>query len=72
MDAYDNGILFFRLEGRRLLMLKWGDIKPYLTRDCVRYNVKEQNHWKLNIYEDHVKISGNPSELRAVVQHCAE
>lgn len=72
MDAYDNGILFFRLEGRRLLVLKWGDIKPYLARDCMRYNAKEQNHWKLNIYEDHVKISGNPSELRAVVQHYVE
>ena len=63
LSETDKGLIFFRLEGRNLLMVKWADLKQYLTADCMRYNTNEQNHWKLNIYKDHIKISGNDKEM---------
>ena len=63
LSETDKGLICFRLEGRNLLMVKWADLKQYLTADCMRYNTNEQNHWKLNIYKDHIKISGNDKEM---------
>ena len=64
LDSYDNAMVIFRLEGRMLTMVNWEDLKPYLTPECMRSNAKEGNHWKLNIYTDHIKISGNDNELK--------
>ena len=50
-------------------MVKWAELKQYLTHDCMRFNDNEQNHWKLNIYEDHIKISGNANIMPAEVVH---
>ena len=69
LNETDTGILFFRLEGRNLLMIKWTDLKQYLTNACVRYNANEQYHWKLNIYKDHIKISGNANEMPVELMH---
>ena len=44
-------------------MVKWEVLKSYLTQECKRYNANEYNHWKLNIYTDHIKISGNNREI---------
>lgn len=67
LSETDTGIIFFRLEGRNLVLVRWEDLKQHLTSDCMRNNTNEGNHWKLNIYHDHIKVSGNdkimPSEL---------
>lgn len=63
LDSYDNAIVIFRLQGRMLTMLNWEDLKPYFTAKCMRNNSKEGNHWKLNIYTDHIKVSGNENEV---------
>lgn len=65
----DVGIVFFRLEGRNLLMTKWADLKQYLIADCMRYNAKEQHHWKLYIFQDHIKISGNAKTMPTELYH---
>ena len=44
-------------------MVKWADLKRYLSDDRLRYNAKEQYHWKLNIYKEHIKISSNEKEM---------
>lgn len=64
LDSYDNAIVIFRLQGRMLTMLNWEDLKPYFTAKCMRNNSKEGNHWKLNIYTDHIKVSGNENEIK--------
>lgn len=71
LNETDKGLIFFRLEGRNLLMVKWSDLKQYLTTDCMRYNANEQNYWKLNIYKDHIKISGNDNEMPTELYHYA-
>ena len=69
LNETDKGLIFFRLEGRNLLMVTWADLKRYLSDDCIRYNDNEQNHWKVNIYTDHIKISGNEKELPMELYH---
>ena len=63
LNETDKGLIFFRLEGRNLLMVKWADLKQYLTADCMRYNTNEQNHWKLNIFPDYIKVVKNKEEM---------
>ena len=58
----DSGIVLFRLQGHRLVMCKWKDLKAYLTKDSMMYNERELNHWKLRIFEDHIRINGNPRD----------
>ena len=65
LDEYDNTIVIFRLQGRKMMMVSWCDLKPLFTVDCMRENPKEGTHWKMNIYDDHIKVSGNPIELKA-------
>lgn len=64
LESAENGIIIFRLEGQKLMMVAWCDLKPYFLPECMRNNPKEGNHWKLNIFNDHIKVSGNPSELK--------
>jgi len=37
MESYDNAMIIFRLEGQKLSMVNWTDLKPLLTKDCMRY-----------------------------------
>lgn len=69
LNETDEGLVVFRLEGRKLLVAKWNDLKQYLIADCMRYNANEQYHWKLNIYEDHIKISGNNKEMSTEINY---
>lgn len=69
LNETTKGLIFFRLEGRNFLIVNWSDLKAYLTPDCMRYNANEQNHWKLNIYKDHIKISGNLREMPIKLCH---
>lgn len=63
LNDTDKGVVFFRLEGRNLVKVQWSDLQQYLTNDCIKYNPNEQNHWKLHIYKDRIKVSGNPNEM---------
>lgn len=63
MESYDNALLIFRLEGRKLSMVNWVDLKPLLIESCMRYTENSKEHWKLNIHDDHIKVSGNDEIL---------
>lgn len=63
LNAYDRAILVFRLQGNIKVMGEWSGIRPYLTQEAMKYNANEGNHWKLNIYQDKIKITGNPKEI---------
>jgi hypothetical protein len=63
MESYDNAIIIFRLEGQKLLMVNWVDIKPLLIESCMQYTENSKEHWKLNIHDDHIKVSGNDETL---------
>lgn len=65
MNLADDGIVVFRLENKKLIEVKWSDLVKYLTSECMRFNRKEKNHWKLNIFEDYIKISGNNDLLKS-------
>lgn len=69
LSETDKALVVLRLKGRNILMVKWEVLKSYLTQECKRYNANEYNHWKLNIYTDHIKISGNNREIPAKVWH---
>ena len=71
LDETDKGVLFFRLAGNNLMLVGWSDLKQYLTPECMRYNANEGNHWKLNLYKDHIKVSGNTNEMPAELYHYA-
>lgn len=63
MESYDNVIIIFRLEGRKLSMVNWVDLKPVLIESCMRYTENSKEHWKLNIHDDYIKVSGNDEIL---------
>ena len=63
MSDADEGVVVFRLEGGILSIVNWHELKQYLTPECMRYNANEQNHWKLNIYKEYIKISGNETRM---------
>lgn len=65
MESYDNAMIIFRLEGQKLSMVNWTDLKPLLTKDCMRYTKNSKEHWKLNIHDDYIKVSGNDKILNA-------
>ena len=66
LNSYDHATVVFRLEGNRLTMCNWAHLRRYLTSNCAKYNANEGTHWKLNIYDDRVKITGNSNEIPLV------
>ena len=69
LSETDVGTVFFRLEGRNFVLVNWSDLQQYLTSDCMRYNANESNHWKLNIYNDHIKVNGNETTMLTKLYH---
>lgn len=65
MEAYDNAIIIFRLEGNKLSMVNWLDLKPLFIESCMRYTKNSKEHWKLNISDRHIKVTGNDVLLNA-------
>lgn len=63
LNSYDRASIIFRLQGNRLTRVDWESMKRYLTSSCMKNNASEGNHWKLNIYSDRVKITGNSAEI---------
>jgi hypothetical protein len=64
MELYDNGIVVFRLEGYKMSMLKWVELKTRLTEEYMVYNKREGDHWKLHIHDNHIKVVGNKQTLK--------
>lgn len=67
MNQAKKGLVIFRLEGRKIAVIDWDVLKQSLMPGCMRYNSTEKNHWKLNIYDCYIKVSGNPDEIRTAV-----
>lgn len=63
MESYDNAIIIFRLEGKKLSMVNWVDLKPLLIKESMRYTKNSKEHWKLNIHDSYIKVSGNDNIL---------
>lgn len=63
MESYDNAIIIFRLEGKKLSMVNWVDLKPLLIKESMRYTKNSKEHWKLNIHDNYIKVSGNDNIL---------
>lgn len=56
MDSYDKAFILFRLEGMKLVGVKWDDIRPHLSAEYMTHNTNEGDHWKLQICQDHIWI----------------
>lgn len=67
LEKYDKAVVVFRLQGSKLCTINWDDLKPYLIDNCMKYNEREKEHWKLYIYKDHIQIVGNDSLLTVQV-----
>jgi len=63
MNETDKGTILFRLEGNKVMGVKWADFKEHLTDDCMRYSKAAGHHWKLHIFHDHINIRGNPNRF---------
>lgn len=63
MESYDNSMVIFRLDGQKLSMVNWVDLKTLLIGSCMRYTKNSKEHWKLNIHDDYIKVSGNDKIL---------
>lgn len=63
MESYDNALIIFRLEGEKLSLVNWGDLKTLLKEENMRYTKNSKEHWKLNIHDSFVKVSGNENIL---------
>lgn len=70
MSETDSGLVIFRLEGMKLAMVKWLELKAFLTAKCMQYNANEQNHWKLNLFSDHIKVVKNKEEMPIEIVSC--
>jgi len=64
MESYDNAMVIFRLDGQKLSMVNWVDLKTLLIGSCMRYTKNSKEHWKLNIHDDYIKVSGNDKILK--------
>ena len=63
LDAYDNALLIIRLEGNRLLLLGWEELKLHLKKEYIRYNENEQYHWKLHIYPKYYQVYSSDEKI---------
>ena len=70
LSETDSGLVIVRLEGMKLAMVKWLELKAFLTAKCMQYNANEQNHWKLNLFSDHIKVVKNKEEMPIEIVSC--
>ncbi len=63
LNSYDRATVVFRLEGNRLTRCSWSALKWYLTKNCMKNNAKEGDHWKLYIYSDYIQVVGNSEKI---------
>jgi hypothetical protein len=63
MDSYDKALILFRLEGMKLVGVKWADIRPHLSADYMTHNANEGDHWKLQICRDRIWIGKQENNL---------
>ena len=56
LDQYDSGFLLFRLEGMKLMMAGWPELRPLLDGKAMTNNLSEGNHWKLRLYNDGIRV----------------
>lgn len=64
LDQYKRGILIFRLEGYKLLVVNWATLLPLLTDVSMQYNSHEQEHWKLYIHKNYLKVAKSNKILK--------
>ena len=63
LDSYNIALLIIRLEGNRLLLLGWEELKVHLKEEYVCYNENEQHHWKLHIYTKYYQVYGSNEKI---------
>ena len=56
MDSYDKAFVLFRLEGMKLIGVKWDDIRTHMSGEYMTHNNNEGDHWKLQICHDRIWI----------------
>lgn len=52
LNSYDTAIVIFRLQGRKMVILHWNDLKELFRTDNMRYSERAGNHWKVHIHDD--------------------
>lgn len=64
MDETDEALIIFRLDSRRPVTVQWSEFKKYLRSECLQFTTNREDHWKMNIYDDYIKIRGNQNVYR--------
>ena len=58
-------IIAIRMEGDRVYYFNFDDLKPFLTKEAMVFNVREGDHWKLYIWPDYIQVLGNKAHFKS-------
>ncbi|WNF35226.1 hypothetical protein RJD24_12190 [Bacillaceae bacterium IKA-2] len=59
LDESDMSILAVRLQGNKIYYVDFKELRKLMTSDNMLKNSAEGEHWKLFVWEDHIKVQGN-------------
>lgn len=64
LNSYDTAIVIFRLQGRKMVILHWNDLKELFRTDNMRYSERAGNHWKVHIHDDgRIRVGKNSNSI---------
>lgn len=73
LNSYDTAIVIFRLQGRKMVMVHWDDLKKLFTTENMRYNKNEGSHWKINILDNRIRVGTNDNTMQCkIVKYSGE
>ncbi len=59
LDDSHIAILAVRLEGNKIHYVDFKELRKLMTPDVMTRNATEGEHWKLYVWNDHLKVLGN-------------
>ncbi len=63
IEKYNHAFVFFRLEGGMMVMVGWHELKELLTEEYKTNNSHEGDHWKVQIYTDHIWVGRKENSM---------
>lgn len=62
LNQVNHGLMVFRLEGHKLMIINWSEIKHLFTIDSLS---SENSHWTIEITDTTIQVVGNPQQVKA-------
>lgn len=70
VDVLDNApisILAVRMPNEAVVYFNFKQVKPQLTKQAMKNNKREGDHWKLHIWPDRITVLGNQEPRKSVM-----